>query len=137
MSELHFKDTDDDGVADRKEVVLTGWGNPAGPANPETVFGSLTWGLDNQIHGLINGQGGVITTPRNPAAKPVKLGGNFGIDPRTIKMTVEAGEGHYGMGFNDDGRQFLCRQHRHIMTQLFDRRYAGRNPPSHDAQPHS
>src|SRR5439155_801340 len=34
----------------------------------------------------------------------------------------------YYQGFNDDGRQFLCRQHRHIMTQLFDRRYADRNP---------
>ena len=32
------------------------------------------------------------------------------------------------MGFNDDGRQFLCRQHRHIMTHLFERRYADRNP---------
>src|SRR6185503_7198999 len=36
--------------------------------------------------------------------------------------------GQYGMSFNDDGRQFLCRQHSHIMTQLFDRRYADRNP---------
>jgi len=43
-------------------------------------------------------------------------------------LIVEAGGGQYGMGFNDDGRQFLCRQHRHLMTQLFDRRYADRNP---------
>src|ERR1044071_4848233 len=32
------------------------------------------------------------------------------------------------MGFNNGGRQFLCRQHRHIMTHLFERRYSERNP---------
>src|SRR5207244_745622 len=73
-------------------------------------------------------QSGVSTHPRNPAAKPVTLWGNFAFDPRTMTLNAEAGEGQYGMGFNDDGRQFLCRQHRHLMTHLFDRRYADRNP---------
>jgi putative membrane-bound dehydrogenase-like protein len=125
---IYYKDTDDDGVADEKKVVLTGWGNRAGTLDPEGVFGSLAWGLDNRIHGLVNRYSGVITNLTDPAAKPVALGGNFAFDPRTLVMTVEAGEGQYGMGFNDDGRQFLCRQHRHIMTHLFDRRYAERNP---------
>jgi putative membrane-bound dehydrogenase-like protein len=125
---IFFKDTDDDGVADEKRVVLTGWGNRAGTLEAEGVFGSLAWGLDNQIHGLVNRFAGVITNPNNPAAKPVTLGGNFAFDPRTMTLVAEAGEGQYGMGFNDDGRQFLSRQHRHIMTHLFDRRYADRNP---------
>lgn len=125
---LYYRDTNDDGVADQKQVVLTGWGNRGGTPNAEGVFGSLAWGLDNRIHGLVNLNSGVITNPTNPAAKPVTLGGNFAFDPRTMTLAVEAGEGQYGMGFNDDGRQFLCRQHRHLMTQLFDRRYADRNP---------
>jgi len=125
---LYCKDTNGDGVADEKKVVLTGWGNRAGTLDPEGVFGSLAWGLDNQIHGLVNRFSGVITNPNNPSAKPVTLGGNFAFDPRTMTLTAEAGEGQYGMGFNNDGRQFLCRQHRHIMTHLFDRRYADRNP---------
>jgi putative membrane-bound dehydrogenase-like protein len=125
---FYFKDTNDDGVADQKQVVLTGWGNRSGKLEPEGAFSSLAWGLDNQIHGLCNRDSGVITNPTNPAAKPVTLGGNFAFDPRTMKLMVEAGEGQYGMGFNDDGRQFLCRQHRHLMTQLFERRYADRNP---------
>ena len=125
---FYYKDTDDDGVADQKQVVLTGWGNRAGTRNAEGVFGSLAWGLDNQIHGLSSGDSGVITNLRNAAAKPVTLGGNFAIDPRTMTLIAEGGEGQYGMGFNDDGRQFLCRQHRHLMTHLFDRRYADRNP---------
>src|SRR5438876_1760605 len=74
---LYYKDTNDDGVADEKQVVLTGWGNRAGTRNAEGVFGSLAWGLDNQIHGLVNRYSGVITNPRNPAAKPVTVGGNF------------------------------------------------------------
>jgi putative membrane-bound dehydrogenase-like protein len=125
---IYFKDTNDDGEADQKQVVLTGWGNRAGELDPEGVFGSLVWGLDNRIHGLLNRYSGVITNPTNPAARPVTLGGNFAFDPRTMDLVVESGEGQYGMGFNDDGRQFLCRQHRHIMTHLFDRRYADRNP---------
>src|SRR5438876_2745141 len=125
---LYFKDTNDDGVADEKKVVLTGWGNRAGTLDPEGVFGSLAWGLDNRIHGLVNRYSGDITNPNETTAKPVRLGGNFAFDPRTMALTVEAGEGQYGMGFNDDGRQFLCRQHRHIMTHLFERRYADRNP---------
>ncbi len=125
---LFFKDTNDDGVADEKKVVLTGWGNRAGTLDPEGVFGSLAWGLDNRIHGLVNRYSGDITNPNDPTATPVRLGGNFAFDPRTMILNVEAGEGQYGMGFNDEGRQFLCRQHRHIMTHLFERRYADRNP---------
>jgi putative membrane-bound dehydrogenase-like protein len=125
---LYLKDTNDDGVADEKKVVLTGWGNRAGTLDPEGVFGSLAWGLDNRIHGLVNRYSGDITNPNDSTARPVTLGGNFAFDPRTMTLTVEAGEGQYGMGFNDDGRQFLCRQHRHIMTHLFERRYADRNP---------
>jgi len=125
---LFFKDTNDDGVADEKKVALTGWGNRAGTLDPEGVFGSLAWGLDNRIHGLVNRYSGDITNPDAPAVKPVRLGGNFAFDPRTMALSVEAGEGQYGMGFNNDGRKFLCRQHRHIMTHLFERRYADRNP---------
>jgi putative membrane-bound dehydrogenase-like protein len=125
---FYFKDTNNDGIADEKQVVLTGWGNRAGKLEPEGAFNSLAWGLDNQIHGLVNRDSGVITSPKNPGAKPVALGGNFAFDPRTMSLMAEAGGGQYGMSFNNDGRQFLCRQHSHIMTQLFDRRYADRNP---------
>jgi putative membrane-bound dehydrogenase-like protein len=124
----YFRDTDNDGVADQKQVVLTGWGNRAGKLEPEGVFNSLAWGLDNRIHGLCNRDSGVITNPNNPAQTPVTLGGNFAFDPRTMMLVAEAGGGQYGMSFNDQGRQFLCRQHSHIMTQLFERRYADRNP---------
>src|SRR5262245_26512939 len=66
---LYFKDTDGDGVADEKQVVLTGWGSRAGKLEAEGAFNSLTWGLDNRIHGLCNRDSGVITNPTNPAAK--------------------------------------------------------------------
>lgn len=125
---LYYKDTNADGVADQKQVVLRGWGSRAGRLEPEGAFNSLAWGLDNRIHGLSNRDAGVITNPTNAAARPITLGGNFAFDPRTMTLLAEAGGGQYGMGFNDDGRQFLCRQHSHIMTQLFDRRYADRNP---------
>src|SRR5215813_8203174 len=90
---LYFKDTNGDGVADEKKVVLTGWGSRAGTLEPEGVFGSLAWGLDNRIHGLVNRYSGDIINPKDPTQKPVRLGGNFAFDPRTLRVTVEAGEG--------------------------------------------
>src|SRR5262245_57321533 len=79
---LFYKDTNDDGIADHKEIIFTGWGNRAARLEPEGVFNSLAWGLDNQIHGLSNRDSGVITNLYNPASPPVTLGGNFAFDPR-------------------------------------------------------
>src|SRR5213592_4738323 len=61
---LYYKDTNDDGVADQKQIVLTGWGNRATRLEPEGVFNSLAWGLDNQIHGLVNRDSGVHQADR-------------------------------------------------------------------------
>jgi len=61
---LYYKDTNDDGVADQKQIVLTGWGNRATRLEPEGVFNSLAWGLDNQIHGLSNRDSGVHQADR-------------------------------------------------------------------------
>jgi hypothetical protein len=86
---LFLKDTNDDGVADETKVVLIGWGNRAGTLDPKGVFGSLAWGIDNRIHGLVNRYSGDITNPSDPMAKPVKLGGNFAFDPRTMTRCRE------------------------------------------------
>src|SRR4030095_1539091 len=67
---LFCKDTNGDGVADQTEVVLTGWGNRAGTLDPEGVFGSFAWGLDNLIHGLVNRYSCDITNPTNRSATP-------------------------------------------------------------------
>jgi hypothetical protein len=79
------------------------------------VFGSLTLGPDNQIHGLVNLTRGSSPIPGIPPQNPSRSGAIL-LDPRTMTLIAEAGEGARH-GFNNDGRQFLCRQHRHLMTQ--------------------
>src|SRR5437773_10592872 len=76
---LYFKDTNADGIADEKKGVLTGWGSRASTLDPEGVFGSLAWGLDNRIHGLVNRYSGDITNP-NEAASSVTVRQPFGIE---------------------------------------------------------
>lgn len=50
-----YRDTDGDGVADKKEIVATDYGVKVDPkrphlANPERAPNSLTWGYDNWIY---------------------------------------------------------------------------------------
>lgn len=48
---LYFKDTDGDGVADRRNLAFTGFGNAAARLNVQQLLNSFTWGVDNRIHG--------------------------------------------------------------------------------------
>src|SRR2546421_6813317 len=55
-----FRDTDGDGVADEKKVVITGFGSGTQRLNVQQLFNSFTWGLDNRIHGASGGNGGEV-----------------------------------------------------------------------------
>ena len=57
---IYLKDRNGDGVADFRQVVFTGFGNQRDRLDSQTFMNSLTWGLDNRIHGA-KGHGGTIT----------------------------------------------------------------------------
>jgi putative membrane-bound dehydrogenase-like protein len=87
------------------------------------------WGLDNRIHGATSGNGGLIRALRHPDAKAVDLHGrDFVIEPRTLRMSSEAGGGQHGLSFDDAGRRFACNNSDHIRLFMYDDRYAARNP---------
>ena len=48
---IYLKDRNGDGVADFRQVVFTGFGNQRDRLDSQTFMNSLTWGLDNRIHG--------------------------------------------------------------------------------------
>ena len=54
---LFCKDTNGDGVADVRDVVFSGFGEGVARLNVQQLFNSLTWGLDNRIHGASGGNG--------------------------------------------------------------------------------
>jgi glucose/arabinose dehydrogenase len=67
---LFLEDTDGDGVADRREVLLTGFGE----GNQQLRVNGLTWGADNWIYGANGRSNGEIRRPQDPPEKAVSIG---------------------------------------------------------------
>ncbi len=126
---LYFKDTNGDGVADVRKIVFTGFGAGMGDKlNVQALLNSLTWGLDNRIHGQTASNGGKVVPAAQPDAKPLNLSGrDFYFDPRTMVMETETGGGQYGMCYDDRGRRFVCSNSHHIQTFMYEARYGERN----------
>ncbi|MDB6070745.1 MAG: hypothetical protein JWL81_1916 [Verrucomicrobiales bacterium] len=110
-----LKDTDDDGVADVREVLFTGFGDTDRKLNVQALVNSLTVGPDGWIHGVTAANGGRIRRPGTPdsAAKPV-TGKDFAFDPATLEFKTKMGGGQYGMDFDRWGRRFTCSNSHHI-----------------------
>ena len=125
---LYMKDTNGDGVADVRQVVFTGFGNQRDRLDSQMFMNSLTWSLDNRIHGA-KGHGGTIVSVAAPGEPPLDLRGrDFSFDPRTHRMRAESGGGKQGLSFDDYGRKFVCTQTNAVQMLMYEDRYAGRNP---------
>ena len=124
---LYFKDSKGDGVADSRRVVLTGFGGTNPPA-PQALINSFCWGLDNRIHGVTAGIGGVITTPGWSAGSVSLAGCDFAFDPRTLAVVPETGPAQSGLSFDNIGRRFVGDFVHPLRLPMFDLRYVDRNP---------
>ena len=106
---IFLKDTDGDGVADVREVVITGFASGVERINVQQLVNSFNWGLDNRIHGANGGNNGTIRSLKRPNDPPIVLRGrDFSFDPRTLELRAESGGGQYGFSFDDQGRKFVC-----------------------------
>jgi putative membrane-bound dehydrogenase-like protein len=125
---IYLKDTNGDGKADLREVAFTGFGEGTARLNVQALVNSLTWGPDNRIHGANGGNGGKIRNPNFPG-EPLDLRGrDFSFDPRKREIRAESGGGQYGMSFDNWGRKYMCSNSSHARTDMFEERYALRNP---------
>ena len=127
---LYCKDTDGDGKADVREVVLTGFGFGA-----NSLPNSLRWGLDNRIHAMASTSGGEIKAVRwerggeGREAKPVQSRGrDYSFHPRTGELRLESGGAQFGMSFDEWGRKFSCSNSAPIYMMMYEDRYIARNP---------
>ncbi len=132
---IYFKDTDNNGVADEKKVVFTGFGGLNGNRlNVQQLLNSFNWGLDNRIHGANGGSTGSVTSPEHQHFNPIDIRGrDFSFDPRTLDLRAESGGGQHGLSFDATGRKFVCSNSHHLQVIMYDIRYASRNP--HYAMP--
>ena len=131
---VRCRDSNGDGVADKREVVFTGFGSDYAPyetnkLNVQAMLNSLTWGLDNRIHGATSFNGGKVTSPLHPERPALNLRGrDFSFDARSLELRAEVGGGQYGLSFDDTGRKFFCSNSDHIQAVMYEDRYASRNP---------
>lgn len=126
---LFLQDTNNDGVADVRQTVFTGFGTGMAKLNVQQLLNSFAWGIDNRIHGALGGNPGIITNLMQRGAEPLELRGrDFSFDPRTFDLRAESGGGQWGLSFDDNGNKFVCNNSRHIAVEKYEDRAAARNP---------
>ena len=128
----YFKDTDGDGKADVRKIVLSGFGKD----NVQALANNMKWGLENRI---------LVAGGRNPNAlmrdgKPVMSGtSDFSFDPRVMisgatadevakSIQLLSGGEQFGHSTDDWGNRFVCNNSNHIEHVVLPRRYVNRNP---------
>ena len=122
---IYAEDTDGDGKADIRKVVFTGFDS----RNWQARMNSLSYGLDNWIHGANGLLGGTIHCPDKPGLE-VKLGiRDFRMDPDRHLFELESGGGTQQGRTRDDWGNYFSNQNSELLlnTPLQDR-YVSRNP---------
>ncbi|MGH9662454.1 MAG: PVC-type heme-binding CxxCH protein, partial [Bryobacteraceae bacterium] len=134
---LYFEDTDNDGRADIRRVVLTGFAF----TNPQHTVNNPVYGLDNWIHiahenpttAVIFRQfadrGGDIRFPDRPDAPVLKARGrSIRFRPGTFQIEARSGTSQFGHAFDDFGRYFTMNNSNHQRHEVIAARYLNRNP---------
>ena len=135
---LYFEDTDGDGKADVRRVVLTGFAF----SNPQHTVNNPVYGLDNWIYLAHEGPAtAVIFTkefgdrgsdlhfpdrPGGPALKPARRMVRF--RPDTYELEYLSSSTQFGHSFDESGHQFTVSNEDHIREEVIAARYLSRNP---------
>ncbi|MEM9587063.1 MAG: PVC-type heme-binding CxxCH protein, partial [Planctomycetota bacterium] len=110
-----FRDTDDDGRADAKTIVLTGFGTQ----NVQGLLNSLRWGLDNRIHVACSSNGGNVSLFGQPDSALSVRGHDLAFDPETYSFERTSGGAQNGMCFDDWGRKYVSSNSDHIQQVVY------------------
>lgn len=133
-----LKDTDGDGKADVKKVILTGFAK----TNPQLRMSSLRYGLDNWIYGAYSPGGGgdwrsefkdkgsPLQFPEKPEQEVAKIfpGTNFRFQPDQYKVEPSGGWSQFGLSFDAFGNQFAIWNNRHLRHVVINYQYSSNNP---------
>ena len=119
----YFRDEDQDGKAEKKKVVLTGFGT----SNVQGLMNSFRWGLDNRIHIACSSAAGKVGRPDSDERIEVR-GRDLAFNPDTFEIELTSGGGQHGMVFDDWGRKFVSSNSNHIQQVMYEDHYLKRNP---------
>lgn len=112
----YCRDTNGDGQADSRDVVITGLGR----SNVQGMANSFRFGLDGRIHVAASSCGGTLRWTKKPnstysSLSVIQLGkSDFSFDPDTYEVVAEPGGAQHGMCYDDWGRKYVCSNSDHI-----------------------
>lgn len=137
---VYLEDTDGDGQADLREVVVTGFA----VTNPQHIANTPVYGLDNWIYVAHQGavtptvsvkefadEGGPVRWAAQPDTNPLPVDANgrsVRLRPSTLELEMLAGESQYGQTFDDWGHHFGTSNANHLFTEVIAARYLSQNP---------
>lgn len=123
---LYLKDTDGDGRADVRRVVLTGFDDKN---TTQLRVSHPTLGIDNWVY-LTSGFTGPskVTSPDHPERKPVEVRTDSRFRPDTGEFEAIGGRAQFGLTFDDFGHRFICMNRVHVQHVVLPSRYLRRNP---------
>ncbi len=124
---LYMEDVDDDGIADKREVVLTGFFTNS--SSEQLRVASPTQGPDGWIYLTSGLAGGKVTSPKHPERPPVEARKNdWRFHPETLIVEALSSSGQVGQAFDRDGRRFVCDNRKPLRWAVFGPGVLGRNP---------
>lgn len=136
---LYLEDTNLDGRADKKEVLITG----LALTNPQHIANTPIFGLDNWIYvahmGIVtptvsmefNDTGSNVRFVNAPSAKQLPRnadGRNIRFNLSTHQLEMLSGESQYGQTFDPWGHHFGTSNADHLFHEVIAARYLQRNP---------
>jgi putative membrane-bound dehydrogenase-like protein len=122
---LYFEDTDGDGHADVRRVVLTGF---ATTGSTQLRVNAPIVGPDGRIWLASGLSGGNITSPDHPELPALALKSDLRFDPETGAFDAVDGRSQYGHSFDEAGRRFICMNRIQVQHVVLPSRYLRRNP---------
>lgn len=120
-----LRDTDGDGRADERRVILTGFAE----GNQQLRANGLFWGLDNWVYGANGRSDGEVRRPTDPASSAVSIRRrDFRFRPNTGEFEAIAGQSQFGTARDDWGNRFLSWNTIPIRHEVLEERYLNRIP---------
>lgn len=127
---LFLRDQDDDGVADRREVMWTGFRT----GNQQLRVNGLYYGLDNWIYGANGRSGGTIRRgaigeSAGVAMTPISIEQrDFRFHTGNRRFESISGMSQFGLAHDSWGNRFISWNHRFARQVMLEAKHIERNP---------
>jgi putative membrane-bound dehydrogenase-like protein len=120
-----FRDTNDDGKADVKELLLTGFDTNS---TSQLRANDPTLGPDGWVYIAGGLRGGKVYSPKRPGVIIDTDKGDLRFKPDTGEMELTEGKSQFGLAFDDAGNRFAYMNRIQSQHAPLAFRYVARNP---------